>query len=300
MDKHRRNGTWAAAAALAIGGGCWQEVHFTPPPETVASAEAPGAAEGQSPAEETSPVDAVVVETAEAPAPSDPVVLEEPAVEPPPRDEPVTLPDPLPTAPPAAIEAGAPAPATPSAEVPPIEVPPAEAAAPTSAPEQLQAWRAASQWALAAALYAKGQTADRYEPVLAEATAAAADIGLELPPLPTGESEAARQAAVVAALRDDAGPALAEMLGKQFGAAEQAAAELAIQSRLWLLTYSPQSDAVIAEAAAARQAAVASGLPAELWAPLVQLVEARGAFIDVRQAAFDLDRRVEAHLKSQP
>jgi hypothetical protein len=284
MDHPRPWLALAALAALVACSGCWEESHFTPPAET------PPPVEATSAATDSTPADAVILKAPpESPSPSEPVVLPDPP-DVPPRDAPVTLPDPPAAAPPAPVT---------SFSTEPDELPPA-ASPPTTENEQLHAWRAVSQWSLAAAMQAKGLDAAQYDPVLAEATAAAGAIGLELPPLPASDSDDSTEQAVIDSLRDDAGPAVAAALGKKFGAAEQAAAELSIQSRLWLLTYTPQNDAAVAEAAAARQAAQASGLPAELWAPLVQLVEARAEFLAVRQAVFDLDRRVEAHLKKRP
>lgn len=265
----------AALAAIGACAGCWEEIHYVPAPEaTVIDAEPVD--------DDQPPAVAPMNEPAARPTLTEPP----PIVESPPPE--VTLPPPAPDAAPAvAVETPAPEPAPPAESAPP---------AATSAERRL-AWTAASTWSLGAAMAAKGLEPARYEPVLEEASDAAAAIGVELPPLPAADRAAELEAAVVRSLTDDAGPALASLLGERFGPPEQAAAELAIRSHGWLLSYSPRLAEGAAQAAAVRQLGAASGLPAELWEPLAALLAEQAEFVPVRQAIFDMHRGVDGHLR---
>jgi hypothetical protein len=167
-------------------------------------------------------------------------------------------------------------------------------------PEQRRlVWRAASKWSLAAAIHAKGLDASRYEPILAEAAAATRELGIELPPLPTASQPGDREGAVIEGLRGESAVTLMNALANQFGPAESAAADLAIRSHMLLLTYSPRSADAEMQVEALRRAGEASDISSEAWAPLVELLEQRAPFVDVRQAVFDLDRRATAFLSSE-
>ena len=327
----------ALAATLAASVGCWEEIRYQPSTdpevtdstEHVATESAPEPASDEAPPVESAaavepaipPVDAAQLfggQPASEPAvaPSDADEALEPFAEENPVGE--TNADPVPTTDetplPEPVEEEHPAPTEGpddddvSTGVEPVAAEPTAAEpiewlAPTAAPvataaERLQAWVAASQWGLAVAMTGKNFDAASVEPVAKQAAAAAAELGLELPALPAGEPGAPLSAAAITALADDAGPALAELVGQRLGPAERAAANLAIRTRLWLLTYSPRRDDLRAVAAAARADAERSGLPAELWSPLVQLVEEGAAFVEVRTAVFELHRAVEAHLRA--
>ena len=184
--------------------------------------------------------------------------------------------------------------AMPAADAPATEAPPEVKAA--TPHEQLLAWRAASKWSLAAAAYAKGLDTAQYEPFQQEAAAAAAELGLELPELPTTPDENQREAAVIDALRTGAGAQLADEVTERFGPQTGAAARLAVGSHLLLLIYSPQDPDAASHAVALREAAEAAGLPKELWQPLADLLEKQAEFLDVRSSVFELHRQVEAHL----
>jgi hypothetical protein len=329
---------FALAATLAASVGCWEEIRYQPSadPEVTESAEPVDAQPASEPAsDETPPVESAPAaepvlppvdasqlfggqpasEPTAAPSaavePLEPIAEQNPAGEnadPAPTTEETPLPGPVeeerPATPDGPDADGAstdiePVVAEPTAAEP-TAAKPIEWLAPTAVPEptaaeRLQAWVAASQWGLAVAMTGKNLASASIEPVAKRAAAAAAELGLELP---AGEAGAPPSAAAIMALDDDAGPALAELVGQRLGPAERAAANLAIRTRLWLLTYTPRRDDRGAMAAAARADAEASGLPAELWSPLVQLVEDGAEFVEVRKAVFDLHRAVEAHLRA--
>jgi hypothetical protein len=294
-----------AAGFLAVSGGCWEEIHYTPTAET---------------AEATDTPEPSAVEGPSAPAPDDAAAAAEPSANDPPDAPPVLPPsgqdlfaadaDAAATerldaaegdASPEPSDSILPTPAeSPQTTAPPDAAPLtspelATPTAPTPAERRL-AWQAMSKWSLAAAIHAKGLPQSPEAPILEEARAAAAKLGLELPELPQTARPENLEAAVIEGLRGELGVGLRNTFANRFGEAEGAVADLALRSHLLLLTYSPRDADASLLAESLRKAGEASGLPAELWSPLVKLIEERGSFVDVRQAVFDLQRRVEAHL----
>lgn len=240
--------------------GCWEEIHYTPAAAPTAS-EAPGS----SPESDESPAATADADSASTAAPT---------------AEPTTPAPPLAEAP-ASID-------------PPVSEPPPEVKTATPR-ERLLAWRAASKWSLAAAAYAKGLEASRYETLQREANEAASELGVELPELPTTDEEIEREAAIIDSLRTGAGAQLADAVEERFGSQAGAAARLAVSSHLLLLIYSPQDPNATAHAVALREVAEAADLPADLWQPLAELIESQAEFLDVRGAVFKLHQQVEEH-----
>ncbi|HEX6961935.1 MAG TPA: hypothetical protein VF175_08725, partial [Lacipirellula sp.] len=181
-------------------------------------------------------------------------------------------------------------------DAPSGETPSSMVAEPPTPAEQQRAWEAVSKWSLAAAIHAKGLPNAPQAPILAEAAKAATGLGITLPELPTASRDDNLEAAVIEGLRGELAVAVRNAFANRFGEAQAAAADLALRSHLLLLTYSPRNADAALEAEALRRAGEASGLPAELWTPLVELVAERAPFLEVRQAVFDLHRRVDAHL----
>jgi hypothetical protein len=165
-----------------------------------------------------------------------------------------------------------------------------------TAHETLLAWRLASKWTLAAEVYAKGLDGTRYEPLRDEAAAAAAELGLDLPEWPAADDSSKLESVVIQSLREGAGSKLDESIAEAWGPRAGAVARLASVSHLLLLVYTPQDPQAESYAADLRTAGEASGLPAELWQPLTDLVDKRAEFLEVRSAVFELHRRVEGHL----
>jgi hypothetical protein len=271
--------------------GCWEEIHYTPTSEQSRAADAPPAEPKRAAAPATSDATEVASPRPESQPVSDPepaagvsgTAIDEEAPagdEPPPPDAPAEVP--------AAGSLPAEVPETSVAEEP-SESPGGEA---PSLAERRQIWQAVSQWSLAAAIYAKGLSASRYEPIVADADAAARQVGVGLPPLPTVSDKAHREATVIEALRGELAATLVGRFTARFTPAEGGIAELAIRSRLLLLTYSPRGADDAHSTVSLRQAAEASELPAEVWTPLVELVENRAPYTEVRTAVFELDGRV--------
>jgi hypothetical protein len=313
-----------ALAALLTGSGCWEEIHYVPKPAGVQTADTTTELPAEGPpgtgdVAEAIPLEPTAVEpAAAAPPAADSRVEEAETPQPPEADE---LFSPEGSTEIAEEEHGAP-----SAEAAPGEgsiLPTPEGLAAdleqagkseaggglrpaqssqtprlaATAEERRFVWEAASKWSLAAAISAKGMNAGRYQSILGEAVAAAAKVDVELPPLPSTTDGVELEATVIEGLRGESAVALTNALALRFGAAEAAIADLAIRSHLLLLTYSPRSGDALLQAEALRRAAEASGLPAETWTPLVKLLDERAPFVDVRQAVFEQNRRIEKHLE---
>jgi hypothetical protein len=271
--------TVAALATLLPCVGCWEEVHYQPPPETAA----PGAAlEGGDPTADPSDTSADTTPVVPAPS-SDELFTDDPLGNPPDSKAPVA-------ADPTAVLVDPPAPV--QNEDP---APPPAFAAPTSA-ERLAAWTLASNWSLVATLQTTGLAPNLYEEYLAAAREAGDSLGIATPPLPAGDTPAKLDAATIADLQSGAGPKLADAVSARLDDAAGAAARLAVQAHLLLLTYTPAGSTVWSDSADIRDAGVASGLPEELWRPLVEQLEQRADYLDVRKAVFNLRNGVAAHL----
>ena len=253
--------------------GCWEEIRYEPAPQGVQSP----AAEPDAPPRETEGNPG-----AEAIADSGEPTTAEPA----PATKPVTQ---L---------------ATPPLDSPPLKLaqpPSPETAASTDAlaatPAQRQLiWQAASKWSLAAAMFAKQLPPERLEPMQKEANDAAAELGVVLPSLPTPAGAETPEQAVVATLSGETTASLVAATTKRFGPAAGSLADLAIRTNLLLLTYSPRRDDVAAQATRLRSVAEGSGLPSDVWTPVMKLLDERGEYVAVRTAIFDLHRRVETLL----
>jgi len=273
----RLAGQLALALPLAGTLGCWEEIRYEPAPEVVQSAV------GEKTAAPEEPAGDGVAETAVAASDTLPA-------------------EPAPTAGVAGESVAEPS--SPSLKTPSLELPDAAAtttAVPAATPAQrLLIWQAAGKWSLAAAMDAKQLPAERYEPIRNEADAAAAELGVTLPPLPLPKSDQTPEQAVIEALSGEPAASLVAATSDRFGPTAGALAELAIRSNLLLLTYSPRRDDADAQAADFTAAAKAAELPHDVWEPLAKLLGDRGEYVAVRTAVFDLHRRVDQLLAATP
>jgi hypothetical protein len=181
--------------------------------------------------------------------------------------------------------------------------PPTAGSLPNASPlQRSELWRAASKWSFAAGICAKNLPPERYESYLQDAEAAAGELSLTLPPLPTrdpGEPASRIEAAVIATLDGPPAQELVRAAAERFGDNAGGLVELAVRSNLLLLAYSPRRADVAAQAAQFANAAESSGLPRDLWRPIADLLDARGDYIDVRSAVFKLHESVEQHLAAE-
>ncbi len=175
-------------------------------------------------------------------------------------------------------------------------IPSPEARQPEKAGTGLAAWEMSSRWSMATALQAKGQDIDIYGARLERARDDARLLGIELPELPLHEEDADRLEGNLTFLLEEAGPQLAIRLGELHGADHAALVELATKTHVLLLNYSPNSPQLEPVIGAIRQAAESSGLPKEIWSELIDLLNARADFKQVKAAIFQLHQQASAFL----
>jgi hypothetical protein len=299
-----------SALSLTAVAGCWEEIRYDPSRDVAA-----GNSTKSSDAAVATPPDGSQRSAATAKSPSPaasdrtPVQLAEspPSATPPEATIPAVTADELfdldadraagTSAPPPNIDEGPQLP-EPSAAAAHTEdaaaAPSARAVAePVSAEARLNAWTAASQWSLAAAMQTRQAAAAQVEPVIKNAEAAAIALGVTLPTLP---SVGADSTGAAPPLIETAAPLMAA-ISDHCSPAEGAAAGLAVESHAWLLSYTPLNPPAAEELTEIRAAATASGLPAELIDPLLSLVTERAEFVDVKRAIFTMHREIAAHLK---
>ena len=169
------------------------------------------------------------------------------------------------------------------------------------------AWQLGSQWSMGAAIYAKGQPAERYQSFLEHAESAAHSLNVEFKPLPYMVINSDPVATVVTYLLDDQGSRLTEVLDRQYGERHAALLELAIRSNLLLLTYSPQNLAKDKGLLSKEQFQTwvdrlnelvdSSQLSESIGKPLLDQLRSLAPYTDVKQAVFKLHKQVAAELK---
>lgn len=294
----RLAGQLALALPLVGSLGCWEEIRYEPAPEVVQSTVGEKTASPEESAGDGAA--APGVETSETlpaePAPAAKISSEPVAepISPPLETPPLELPaQPAPEAESTAGELFGESSIDSTATSPTATTAAVAAATPA---QWLLIWQTAGKWSLAAAMNAKQLPAERYEPIRSEADAAAAKLGVTLPPLPPPTSDQTPEQAVIEALAGEPAASMVAAASDRFGPAAGALADLAIRSNLLLLTYSPRRDDVDAQANEFTAAAKASGLPPDEWEPLAKLLNDRGEYVAVRTAVFELHRRVESLL----
>ncbi|MGI9458116.1 MAG: hypothetical protein ACR2NU_16250 [Aeoliella sp.] len=160
------------------------------------------------------------------------------------------------------------------------------------------AWRLGSKWSLAVGIYGKGFGVNRYGNVLQQAADAARDLDVALPAIPEDADDVLPTA--IGLLLDSEGPHMARLVGAAHTSQHQTLCELAIRSHALLLSYSPTDSDVDSLLGAIRPLVEASSLPAHLWLPLVQTLEQRADYQDVKRAVLDLHEQASDYLGDLP
>lgn len=269
--------TFAAALVLLSAVGCWEEIRYVPTQEPNDPPSKPVVLR-----EENPPVQLTVVPSAEQ------LFAEDTPATPPPQQ-------PQQEYPPWDGLHSEEATRTPDEPAPPAEIDwpeeePETAAIPTPADPRtaLAAWRMASKWSLAVGVYGKGWQADRYGNMLQQADFAAQLLKVQLPPLPENVAEDQLLSTATTLLLEKAGPQLAEVVGAEHSAGHRALCDLAIKTHSLLLIYTPTDGDLESLVAAIRKAAENSPLPERLWMPVIESLEARAEFQDLKRAVFEL------------
>ena len=265
--------------------GCWEEVHYNPSQPTVLSSTVNAEVAEEAPSEATPEVEADREEpVADVVSPVTKDVGEE-FVE--------RQPEPTAEETSADIFVSDEKKTATSTESPPSEI---DVMRPSRT--ALATWRMSSRWSLAAAIYAKGQGADRYGDLLNQANFAAELVGSELPEFPPSDGSDL-EATVVGFLLESGSAQLADKLSEKFSPAYAALAEFAAKTHALLLVYTPKSQQLDPLIAEIRQAAGNSGLPPELWSELVAMLERREPFAAVKQQVLAMHAAVGDYLAGE-
>lgn len=300
--------------------GCWQEVHYVPKEPSVeepAIAEAEDVPQESTVAEESAesflqpqPVEVTTQELFDAATDSTDateqpaeVVTEKPTDHS--TEEPVeaeiaateTNPEPgLPSEPePAqAVEAD-----KLFAEDEPAVEPATEKTTLEPSPQALAVWRMASRWSLAIAVYAKSQSTDQHGELLEEARRAAETMSITLPEFPRDTNDN-HEKAVIDYLLTTGTASLAAPLTEKYSPQYAALATLAVKTNALLLVYTPKSQQLGPLITEIKQEAEDSGLPAELWANLMTMLEQRAPFADVKREVLAFHTSVADYLTANP
>ena len=251
-----------AVLACALG-GCWEEIHYSPPPaEQAPVASTPIEPEDQATGFADEVANSLAGETASA--------VGEPAA------TPIT------------------APPTPS------PTPPTATETDRARSTRRMAWSLGSNLSLAALANDRAASADKvatwYETAQQQATLFDTAIA-DLPPRPAA-NEVDPQAARAIEFLFDQGQALGQLLAAQYGDDHAALFELALKSNILLVRYQPGAPVVNALSAAVSQAGERAKLPAELYQPLLKLIDEGAPAKSVREAVFQLHADVDHYLST--
>jgi hypothetical protein len=96
----------------------------------------------------------------------------------------------------------------------------------------------------------------------------------------------------------DQGQTIGRRLATQFGDDHAALFELAVKSNILLVRYQPGAPVVKSLSASIRQAGERAEIPAELWQPLLKLLDDGAPAKDVREAVFRLHDDVDRFLST--
>ena len=94
------------------------------------------------------------------------------------------------------------------------------------------------------------------------------------------------------------GQSIGRHLATQFGDDHAALFELALKSNILLVRYQPEAPVVKALSAAISQAGERAKLPADLYQPLLKLLDENAPAKDVRNAVFDMHANVDRYLST--
>lgn len=276
------------AIALAASSGCWQEVRFDPSTEGPGQTPAVFVSSSES-ASEPSDFQDSDTETQLA---SDPPAgnTAAPAAQP---DQPTAeLPEPVwnePTSEQQPMVSTKPAP---PAKLDWLEDEPT--ATPPAVPRSA-AWQLGSKWSLAIGIYGKGYGADRYGTVVDKAGQAADALNVSLPAIPTNSGSPLSTA--IEFLRETEGPRLVESIGRSHSPQHEALCQLAIVSHALLLDYSAENASLSRTVIEIKELAQRAELPERLWQPVIDALQRRAEFQDVKQAVLKLHRETAQHLE---
>jgi hypothetical protein len=269
-----------AVLACALS-GCWEEIHYSPPPASsdVAKA-APQSDESQQNFADDVAESLDATQSSQSPGETTSVIGR-------PAETPATAsPTPLPNTPgtPAAEESAADA------------TPPAN---PARGPRRM-AWLLGSNLSLAALANDRAASEDKVTDWFDKSQRLAALLNTTLAPLPSRPTTDQIDPAANRAMDYlfEQGQAIGRHLATQYGDDHAALFELALKSNILLVRYQPEAPVAKALSAAISQAGERAKLPADLYQPLLKLLDENAPAKDVRNAVFDMHAQCDRYLST--
>ncbi len=164
-------------------------------------------------------------------------------------------------------------------------------------PAKLLAWDLGTNLGLATALYNARADASATINTTARVRVLAEMIGVDLPDFPeVSGSRAANQDALLRFAVKQAGSPCARVIRDRYGVGQMQLFEMGLKSNLLLLIYEPGKASAASIAKTIENSAAANGIPRELWGDLVDAIEAKASFADIKRHVLSMNRGVHGHL----
>ncbi len=304
---------WLCVAPIFLLAGCWQKIEYTGAPTTAAKAQSSPAIAVSDPTE----TKRVNVSTATNTQTVTPIVADQ-NVTPAAEFQPVgaaPLPVATATAKPKADEDRYAIPAKDTGQPSVVEqqtlerhtdVKPVSATVDvtprTVSPKTRRAvWILGSRLSLAALAHDRGLAVNSVPTWLDDAHSACKLLETSVPelPEPAAASDTAPASRQVVDYLLAQGQRIGLDLSRRYGPGQSALFEVALKSNILLLLYSPGSNASNSISAAISRAAPAANLPAELWKPLVDLIDKKSSPADVQAAVRQMHSDVDRYLANE-
>lgn len=164
--------------------------------------------------------------------------------------------------------------------------------------DKVSAWELGNKLSLAALLYDMNGTENSDSMKTAKALAAKMDA--QVPPLPpkTG-TKAKDSAAIIYYLLNDAGKSIIGKIKEKHGPEHGQLFEMSLKSNLLLMLYGPGEKDALAISGVIKRNGARLNLPAALWQPVVDKVEAAAPYGQVKDAVFKMQQDVGRYLATQ-
>ena len=160
------------------------------------------------------------------------------------------------------------------------------------------AWELGNKLSVAALLYDLNGTPNSDSFMKAKALAATVDA--QVPPFPAKTGDKAKDtAAILYYLLNEAGKPIIKKINEKHGVDHGQLFEMSLKANLLLTLYGPGEKDALAISGVIKRNATRLNLPANLWQPLVDKVEAGAPFAEVKDAVFKMQQSVGRYLATQ-
>jgi hypothetical protein len=156
-----------------------------------------------------------------------------------------------------------------------------------------------SKLSLAALGHGRGASQSAVEGVMGKARDMAQQLDVEIPPLPESTGDTTKDsAAALNYLMKTAGEPIAKKLKDKYGEDHSALFEMALKSNMLMLLYSPDDNMGRSIAGIIKDRGPKAGLSESLWKPVVDKIEEKASFEEVKEAVSKMHKDVSEYLGS--